>query len=1016
MAPSPWMRPRTTPARGARAAAEAAEEPEEPEDVREAAGAGARAEATTPAHPTCATLDMTRPRTGTAIVSRTRDATALATPAAIAALGRSKSGSISGVKTTVLALILTAATAARADTPPLSPEQSRKTITVPPGFRVDLVAAEPMVMDPVAVAVDENGILYVAEMGDYPLGPPAGKIKRLEDTDGDGRADKMTIFAEGLPYPNSVMPWKGGLLVTAAPNIVYLKDENGDGRADRREVVFTGFVEGNQQHLVNTLVLGIDNWIYGANGGAGGTINNVSIRGSDFRFRPDFSGFELVSGQSQYGNTFDDAGNRFIADNSHHIRQAPMPRRYLARNPHLPVPSIEEDIPDHGAAGEVFPTSELAERPNDQKMAGHFTSACSVTVYRAHAFPAAYRGNSFVCEPVHNLVHRDVLAPKGIGFVARRGEDKREFLASTDGWFRPVNLYAAPDGSLYVVDMYRAVIEHPKWIPQEMQRRVDLRAGADKGRIWRVSPEGLRPVRVALGRADARTLAQTLAHPDAWWRTTAQRLLIERQNRAAVPGVKALLRGKAPLGRLHALWTLDGLSALDADTIARSMTDPDATVRTHAIRLAEPRLASSAPLRKRLLALAADPSATVRFQAALSLGELHDEAALRALARVAAKDLEDRWTRLAVLTGIASAAPGFLRLLQAVSPKLLTHPTPGALALVRQLGALAARDSMQARAWSQLVATEKPEPWRVVALAALRRQGVPMKDGWGERILALALDRQAEVPDRVNALELLAARPPGEASRDLGELMRPQEPREVQVAAVRLLAALPGYPFAARVLENWPRHTAAVRQAVLGALLDGAEHLPALTAALEKGTIRPAELDPPQRERLTKAAPRMAKLLEPQSSPEREKAIGALTKQVLALKGNALEGEKVFTAACAVCHRMSAQGYNVGPSLETVAGRDRSALLVDILNPNRALAPQYQVYVVKTAKQELSGIIAVETPTSVTIRQAMAVDTTVLRDEIKEITAWPASLMPDGLEANTTPQNLADLLVFLGAK
>ena len=375
-----------------------------------------------------------------------------------------------------------AALAARQDSiGPLSPKEALKSFTVAKGFRIDLVAAEPDLLDPVAMAFDENGRIYVAEMIDYPLGPPAGRIMLLEDLDGCGKIDRATVFADKIPYPTGVMPWRGGVLVTTAPDILFLKDTDGDGKADVREVVFTGFVEGNQQHRVNGLQFGYDNWIYGTNGDSGGNVRRgnsdgpkISISNRDFRFRPDYSGFEGTAGRGQYSNTFDDWGNRFINDNSNHIRHPVLPLQYLARNPNLAVAAVEEGISDHGGSSQVFPTSKLQERPNDPFAAGRFTSACSVTIYRGGAFGPDFQGNAFTCEPVHNLVHRDIVVPKGASFVAKRGEEKAEFLSSNDNWCRPVNLCGGPDGGLYVLDMYRAVIEHPQWIPLEMQKRLDL--------------------------------------------------------------------------------------------------------------------------------------------------------------------------------------------------------------------------------------------------------------------------------------------------------------------------------------------------------------------------------------------------------------------------------------------------------------------------------------------------------------------------------------------------------------
>ncbi len=931
---------------------------------------------------------------------------------------------------------------------PVPPEKAAATIHVPAGLHVELVASEPMVVDPVAMTIDENGVIFVAEMRDYPDAPAIGRIRRLEDSDGDGRPDRATVFADAVPTPNGVMAWNGGVLVTSAPDILFLQDSNGDGVADIRRVVFTGFAVGNTDHRTNGLVFGLDNWIYGANGGGGGRVRpgdqpqakplGLWIR--DYRFRPDFSGLESVSGHSQFANTFDDWGNRFVNDNSNHLRHPVLPRRNLLANPQFALESPEQSLPDHGDGAEVFPLSAPAERPNDPLTAGHFTSACAVTIYRGDALPAAYRGNAFVAEPAHNLIHRDVLEAKGPTFVARRAHQTSEFLASTDSWVRPVNMYGGPDGALYVVDMYRAVLEHPMSIPFEMQKRLDLDGGKNMGRIYRVVPDGWRPPhrRPDLGRLPSSALVPLLADTNAWWRMTAQRLLIERQDKTVADALRGLARTRPKLARLHALWTLEGLGQLDDATLTRALSDREAGIRENALRLAESRLGTAPRLRQAAFRLVDDPSPRVRFQLALAAGGLGDEV-LPTLARLIRRDGADPWQRNAVLTSARHDRARLLELVLATAAGFARRPE--AAEFIRHLGEIVATsgDRAEIAAWIR-VATGRggatPETWRVATVASLgpalrhgtpelrtwvRAPGVldPMR-GWSNALWKMAQDPSAHASDRAATIEFLALFPDPVRADVLEKLLDPRHPESVQVAAARALADCSTYAFSTRLLASWARFTAAVRDQILATLIArGDREIEDVLAALEKGLIRPSDINLARREVLTKHAtlgPRAREVFVSRSASQLDGTVAKVTRQVLALDGDALHGENVYNDTCAVCHRFRGQGHPVGPALETVIGRENQSLLTDILNPNRAVAPQYQVYVVKTASQELSGIVATEDPTSITLRAAMAVDTTVQRNDVVALQAHPVSMMPEGLEQTLRPQDLADLLAFLGAK
>ena len=580
--------------------------------------------------------------------------------------------------------------------PPTSARDAAKTFRVLERFRMDLLAAEPLVASPVAITYDENGRAYVCEMRDYPYTDKArhqrnqenptdaaiGTVRLLEDSDGDGTFNKATLFADGLSWPTGVACWKGGVFVAATPDILYLKDTDADGKADLRRRVFTGFRKLNVQSVMNNLVWGLDNRIHGAGSSNGGQIRPgdkpdakpfVMAR-NDFRFDPVTEQFETLSGGARFGGTFDDWGHRFLCDIRNPAQHVVLPQSYLARNPYLAARSALHDMAESGDqlpvyrisqpelwrvlrakrwAGErdiVMPRSELIG-------AGVVTSSSGITSYRGAAYPEKYRDNVFVCEVAGNLFYRLQLTPEGPTFKAARVDGTAEMVASTDNWFRPVNFVNAPDGTLHVVDMYRENIEHPWSIPDDIHAAVDLESGRERGRIWRLTPPNFKPPRgPRLGRAATAELVATLENPNSWWRETAQRLLFERQDPSAVSALRKLVRrGRTPQARLHAQWTLAGLNSLTDEDLVAGLKDDAAGVRENAVKLAESRFASST-IRDFLFKLVDDPDACVRFQLAFTLGEIADPRVIDALATLARRDAADPWIRTAVLSSVGNAS------------------------------------------------------------------------------------------------------------------------------------------------------------------------------------------------------------------------------------------------------------------------------------------------------------------------------------------------------------------------
>ena len=575
-----------------------------------------------------------------------------------------------------------AATAAAEDrrVVPRTPAEEAATIHLAdPGLKVELVASDPNILSPVAASWDELGRMFVAEMTDYPASPTGGRVRFLQDRDGDGVYEHATVYADGLPFPNSVLPYQGGVLVTAAPNLWYFKDTDGDGKADERRVILTGFAEGNTQLRANGLSWGLDNWVYGANGRSGGVVRRpedpaekaVTLGSRNFRFRPDTGEVEAVSGFSQFGFPRDDWGNRFPSWNTVPVRHVVLEGRTLSRNPFLAETSTVAEILDASDDNRLFPIGP-AQTTFNRESVSTFNANCGLTIYRGDLLDPVYQGNAFMCESLTNLVHRRALRPVGPTFVATRVEQGKEFLASTDPAFRAVNTATGPDGALYVIDFYREMVEHPDFVTPDLRKAVDFRRWEDRGRIWRIrpasGPTAAGPLPVARpGRAPTPELVALLSATNGWTRDTAQRLLVDRHEPAAVPLlVAAAAAAPSPLGRLHALGTLDGVGALDDPTLTLALRDPHAGVREAAARLAAGRPGLAAGL----VALADDPEVRVRFQAAIALGDLPGDQSAAPLARIAARDVADNWVTLAVLSGLRDTSAPFLAALLDAPPRL----------------------------------------------------------------------------------------------------------------------------------------------------------------------------------------------------------------------------------------------------------------------------------------------------------------------------------------------------------
>jgi len=581
------------------------------------------------------------------------------------------------------------------ESPVLTPRDELKTLYTAPGYRMELVASEPLVQDPVAIDWDAEGRLWVVEMLGYMNDmqashehDPVGRVIVLEDTDGDGRMDKRTVFADGLVLPRALKVLDRGVLVGEPPHLWLMKDTNHDLKADTKELVADGFGrrDANVEHNANSLLWALDNWIY------------TSESDMFLRLRNDAFEVRNTLSRGQWGATQDDAGHVFRNSNESALHVDLVPTMYYTRNPALTRTRGSDEFlgsaaDDLNIVWPVRPTRGVnrgyqAGILREDGSLARFTAACAPVVYRGDRLPAELYGNVFVAEPAGNLVSRIIVTDDGTTLRGRKAYPRAEFIASTDERFRPVYLSSAPDGTLYVVDMYRGVIQQKTFITEYLRDQIlsrQLEQPIGRGRIWRLVHETTRrDHNPSLTNATAASLVDVLSHPNGWWRDAAQRLLVERHDTAVIPSLTRLaVEAGTPRTRLHALWTLDGMDSISEDAVSRALQDRSRDVRAAAVRLSERWLRQANPsMVSAVLALTSDSDWAVREQVAASLGELPQGTKEAAVAQFLQRNATDPVAVDAALSGLKGSEA-------AVLEKVMTGTTdtPQATAAITMLAA-----------------------------------------------------------------------------------------------------------------------------------------------------------------------------------------------------------------------------------------------------------------------------------------------------------------------------------------
>lgn len=949
------------------------------------------------------------------------------------------------------------------DDRPLTAAQALAALRVPDGYAVELVAAEPLVQDPINIAFGPDGRVWVVEMADYPRGTAGGgRVKWLRDNDGDGDLDEAHVFLSELSYPTSVMPYGNGVLIIAAPNIILATDSDDDGAADKTEVLITGIHAANPQHRASGFEIGLDGWLHFSAGE--GTRELVSHRNAqtlevhnrDVAWNVRTGELRTTAGETQFVRARDAFGNWFGNSNSYPIYQYPIEDRYVHQSSipggtrqHLLTPAV---------APPVLPRSRTADRFNDLFALNRFTSACSSIVLRVPQLVDPQlagddRQEGFICEPVHNLVARIEMRRSGSAFSANRHPQdiQYDFLTSTDPWSRPVRVVNAPDGSLWVVDMVRRVIEHPEWIPTAWQERLDLRSGAELGRIYRIFRRDHPPSH--LPRAGVgNSLVEKLADPNGAVRdlalldliTTKDSELSEAEATDLQTNIRQLARGHDQAAvRVSALGCLAAMSWMTEADVRAGLQDKDPRVVRWALELCE-----SLPQPTRELAFDInavsdrDVGGFVDLQWVLTVSampQLATQIGNQGLATIAARSRGDEWiTKALSLVQQPEQALAVARgMLQAwgtaeqVSPSVFAAVEDCVVQLWKK-SPVSERNRFAEEQLRLLLAatTSNPgsgnlTPNQLLLLAVLAKTASPESSPLSQLLsqaTAQSLQRleDSSTPEtqQLTLVNLLGCglTSPSDDLRLAKKLIEGKTSESVQRASIESLRRLADPEVAELLLELWPDLNSSLRSAAGATILARRDWARSLVLALETGTVRPNQLDLATLQQLRSYGDRdlRNRCLELFGKPsERSHVVARYLAELPAPIANTA-GQKLFVEHCGACHQAASGKSTLGPPLENLQHWTLDQWLTAILDPNQAVEPKYrQSTVLTTDGQIVAGILIDQNPQELQLAVSDGSVKSLPTSEVETIKLSGISLMPEGFEEKLTPQQLSELLGYL---
>jgi len=847
----------------------------------------------------------------------------------------------------------------------------------------------------------------------------------------------------------------------------------------------SGFSNENLQHNYNSLTYGLDNWIYAANGGNSGKPyfenepnNGLDLRNGDLRINLEKRQIVRV-GESSGGFkiTFDEWGHMFETHNMKHISHLVFEDRYTENLPGTPSNALV-NISDHEENGtsRIYPIGEQETRVNHPEQAGYFSGACGITYYGGGSFPQEFDSSIFVADCVLNLIHIDILSKDGSSFKASRKRDQVEFLASKDRSFRPVNITIGPDGALYIIDMYREVIEHPEWIPDELEVNMDLEAGKDKGRIYRITPKENRLLqKTLLSIENPQALVASFNSKNQWERTTAQRLIVTNKLKKAVPYLNEQFKNSNnSLARLHCMWSLEGLNELTISQLQQGLKDGSSDLRENALKISESRLNSNLFLLKDILELTKDEDEGVRMQATLTLSTLENENYRNNSAKIS-KALtyqllnfeNDIWSIRTISNAAQRQALNFIQIQLSNN----NSPKDSNLQVIEVLAELIGSQANQRETASLIEGLSKNNIGEIAStkiIEALSKgwyesaEIIPKSNSITEIQLALEnIEKEADIAlisacgklrqsiglpvsskiktlmenaslsilnddistdQRLDHLQLIALDDFNKREQLLYQLLDNKMPLALQKQALVQLKNSNKSTIAPKLLDLWETLGPEARREATNILLYKSYNHDLLLTAMEDDQVNLGEfnLDLERRRVLLFSEnedirKRAEALFSDVGVVKRKDAIEGMLP-ALTMKGSTTNGKEVFKRVCAVCHVFGDIGVEVGPGLTEISRKSKESMLHDILDPNAGVDVNYLGYklIAKDGSIYL-GLIFKETDEEIGLRMMGGSTKTIKKSNIESLTSSGISLMAEGMEEKMTHQEMADLMAFLQA-